>query len=120
MGRIIACDYLDMRFPGTIQIKARISVSSESSRTAPLLDQYRPDHNFGSPDNRYMFMGQIDIPVDDPIYVGDTREVWITFINSDGLVALLTIGRKWRIQEGGQLIAYGEVLFVEDYDAPEM
>ncbi len=36
---------------------------------------------------------------------GETRDLPITFLNVRGLAELLHVGRKWRIQEGGKLVA---------------
>lgn len=38
------------------------------------------------------------------------RDLPTTFLNVRGLADLLQVGRKWRIHEGGKLVATAEVL----------
>ena len=43
------------------------------------------------------------------LYPGETRALLVTFFNVKGLREILTVGRAWRIQEGGQLVGHGIV-----------
>jgi translation elongation factor EF-Tu-like GTPase len=97
-----------------IRVLARIHVlsSEEGGRRDPFTARYRPNHNFGTPENRHFFIGQVEIPDGEWIHPGETRELVITFLNVVGLAELLTVGRCWRIQEAGQLVANAEVISI--------
>jgi len=100
---------------GRIRVLARLKVleTELGGRKGPIFDKYRPNHNFGDAENLCMYDGQIAIPDDDRIYPGETRDVWITFLNRKVLSEKLKPGRQWRIQEGPrQLVATAEVLSV--------
>ena len=69
-----------------------------------------PNHNFGDPDTREFYIGQVELPVGDLVEPGASREVVITFLNGPGLRELLKVGRSWRIQAGTKLVASARVL----------
>jgi translation elongation factor EF-Tu-like GTPase len=107
--------FQDQLEPGPpIKVLARISVlrSQDGGRSAPFAGPYRPNHNFGSPDGRVFYIGQVEVPVGTLIYPGETHDLAITFLNGRGLSELLQVGRRWRIQEGPRLVATAEVLAV--------
>jgi translation elongation factor EF-Tu-like GTPase len=95
-----------------IRVLARISVldSDKGGRMTPFHTRYRPNHNFGGPDDNRFYIGQVEFSVVPMIHPGEVREVVITFLNGPGLADLLQVGRRWRIQEGPKLVATGEVL----------
>lgn len=97
-----------------IRILARVSLltTAAGGRTTPFTDKYRPNHNFGSPDSREFYIGQINVPADTLIYPGETHDLYIIFLNGVGLNDILKVGRIWRIQEGNRLIANAKVLEV--------
>src|SRR5689334_7580666 len=97
-----------------IRVLARIRVlqTAEGGRHAPFRAKYRPNHNFGDSENRNFFIGQVEVPPGESVYPGETREFVITFLNVVGLAEQLTPGRRWRIQEGGHLVAIGELISV--------
>jgi translation elongation factor EF-Tu-like GTPase len=95
-----------------IHVLARISVlrTEDGGRKGPFTDHYRPNHNFGGPDDREFYVGQIEVPKGSWVHPGETRDLPITFLNGPGLADLLQVGRQWRIQEGGHHVATAEVL----------
>jgi translation elongation factor EF-Tu-like GTPase len=97
-----------------IRVLARVRMLTEveGGRRAPVRARYRPNHNFGGPENRHFFIGQVEIPEGELLNPGETRELVITFLNVGGLVAELIPGRQWRIQEGARLVAVAEVLAI--------
>ena len=97
-----------------IKILARIEVvkTEDGGRTGAFTQKYRPNHNFGSAENREFFIGQVEIPEGVWISPGETHDLVITFLNVQGLAKNLKIGRHWRIQEGSKLVANAEVLSV--------
>jgi hypothetical protein len=99
-----------------INVRARISflASDEGERTADVRSTYRPLHNFGGPDNREMWFGQIRLDANDKISPGESREVLIQFNTEPTLLAELKPGRMWRLQEGLQLVATAKVIEVLD------
>ena len=99
---------------GVIRVRAAIRLlpTSESGRKAPIRGSYRPNHNFGTPDNRAMRVGYIDFPEGTWLSPGETAETVIAFWEAPGLVDELHPGREWRIQEGGLLVGIGTVIEV--------
>jgi hypothetical protein len=79
--------------------------SHEGGRTTAVRATYRALHNFGPPENREMWFGQIHLDADDKISPGESREVLVQFNSEPALLAELKPGRTWRVQEGPQLVA---------------
>jgi len=106
-------DLVDSGSP--IKVLARVSVlSSESGgRSRPFIHPYRPNHNFGKPDSREFYIGQIELPEGEEVFPGETRELVVKFLSGRGLRELLHVGREWRIQEGAKLVAIARVLEVK-------
>ena len=112
MGAFRFTDVLEPAGKEPIRVLARISVLSteHGGRQGPFTKSYRPNHNFGGPDDRVFYIGQVEVPEGTWVHPGETRDLTITFLNVRGLSDLLRVGRKWRIQEGGKLVASAEVL----------
>jgi hypothetical protein len=108
-------DNLDIIDHTPIKVFARLDVVSTEAggRVGPFTNGLRPNHNFGGDADRFFFIGQVEVPDGQWVYPGDTRELWITFLNARGLRELLLPGRQWRIQEGPKLIAMATVLSIE-------
>ena len=102
-----------------VRVKARIRLlpTSQSGRTTPLRGSYRPNHNFGAPDNREMDVGFIEFGEGELLNPGEATEREITFWSRPGLTDVITQGREWRIQEGGQLIGIGTILEIVETTA---
>lgn len=105
-------DVLEPAGKKPICVYARISVirTEDGGRKGPFTKSYRPNHNFGGPDDRVFYIGQVEVPEGTWIHPGETHDLPITFLNVRGLRELLHVGRTWRIQEGGMLVATAEVL----------
>ncbi len=88
----------------------RLLRAEAGGRRSAVRSGYRPNHNFGGPDDREFCIGQIDFEPDDPIALGDSREVLVRFISGPGLQDRLLVGRRWRIQEGSRLVGEATVL----------
>ena len=73
---------------------------------------YRPNHNFGAPEDRAFYIGQIEVPAEG-LQAGESGVMRVTFLSGPGLDDVLRPGRRWRIQEGPRCVANGEVLEVE-------
>ena len=97
---------------GLVNVRARVSFlpPHEGGRTTDIRQTYRPINNFGGPDNRESWFGQICLAPTDKISPGESREVVVQFNAAPALLAELTPGRTWRIQEGAQLVATATVL----------
>ena len=106
------CDNLDTVSNTPIMVRARISVipKEEDGRIGPFTKGYRPNHNFGGPENKMFFVGEIVIGENEWVYPGETREVLVKFLDVRGLREMLVFGREWRIQEGGKVVANATVL----------
>ncbi|MBP8256031.1 MAG: hypothetical protein KAX37_01815 [Opitutaceae bacterium] len=108
-------DNLDIKDDKPIVVRATIALAAQDKggRHGPFTKGFRPNHNFGGPDDRFFFIGQIEVEDGDWVYPGETRELKITFLNARGLSELLVPGRTWRIQEGPRLIGTGTVIEIE-------
>jgi len=115
MSAFAFTDNLDIVNPTPIKVLARLEVVATEigGRVSPFTKGFRPNHNFGNDEDQFFFIGQIEVPENEWVYPGDTKDLPITFLNARGLADFLTLGRKWRIQEGPKLIAVGTVLSIE-------
>jgi translation elongation factor EF-Tu-like GTPase len=108
--------YDELRPAGTgpIRVLARLHVltAAEGGKQGPFRAVYRPNHNFGLPEDRHFFVGQVEVPKGEWVHPGETREFTISFLNVVGLAEQLTEGRRWRIQEGPRLVAMAELLAI--------
>lgn len=98
----------------TVLVLARVHLLSteEGGRLGPVTARYRPNHNFCLEENRRFYIGQLQIPEGKWIHPGETIEVEVAFFNVGDIKNLLTIGRRWRIQEGQKLVANAEVISI--------
>jgi elongation factor Tu len=112
MNAFVFTDVLEPAGKEPIRVLARISVirTEDGGRQGPFTKSYRPNHNFGGPEDRVFFIGQVEVPEGEWIYPGETRDLPIAFLNVRGLQELLHVGRTWRIQEGGKLVATAQLL----------
>jgi hypothetical protein len=94
-----------------VVVRATLSVlgSGEGGRLIESRYSWRPNHNFGPPDGRSFYIGQIEFG-SEAINPGETREVLVRFLDGPGLKENLQSGRTWRIQEGPKLIAMAKVV----------
>ena len=106
-------DLLDSGEP--IRVRAEIAIISTENggRKSAICAKYRPNHNFGGPEDREFYIGQVETPVGEKLYPGNIYNVPVTFLSGPGLSDLIKVGRVWRIQEGSKLVAMGKVLAVE-------
>lgn len=112
LGAFFYADVLEPAGDGPFRILARISMLSteQGGTSGPRRAKYRPNHNFGAPENRTFYIGQVEIPEGTEILPGTTRDLVVTFFNVRGIAELVKVGVKWRIQEGPNLVANAEVL----------
>ena len=99
--------------PIVVRAKIRMIPTDKGGRVGPFTKGLRPNHNFGSEEDRFFYIGQIEVSEGEWVYPGDTRELSITFLNARGLSKMLTPGRTWSIQEGPKLIGTGTVIAIE-------
>lgn len=108
-----AFSFSDLVEPGEpIKVLARVSVlaSEAGGKSRPFTKNYRPNHNFGAPENTQFYIGQVEVPEGAWVYPGETHDLEVTFLRGPGLNELLQVGSVWRIQEGKQLVAKAQVL----------
>ena len=115
MSMFAFTDNLDIIDDKPIVVSATIALFAQDKggRPGPFTKGFRPNHNFCGPDDRFFFIGQIEVEEGDWVYPGETREFKVTFLNARGLCELLFPGRIWRIQEGPRLIGTGTVIEIE-------
>ena len=108
-------DNLDIVSDAPIKVRATIALlpQKQGGRHGPFTKGFRPNHNFGGPDGRLFFIGQIEVGEDEWVYPGEARELCVTFLNVRGLRDLLIPGRTGRIQEGSKLVGTGTIIAVE-------
>jgi translation elongation factor EF-Tu-like GTPase len=101
-----------------VQVRASIRFLSaeEGGRSSPLSGggSYRPNHNFFGPNDHDMCMGFIELPGGQQVAPGDTIQTEITLRIYPAVRPEVRVGRQWRIQEGGKLVAVGTILEVLD------
>ena len=112
MGVDVICDTLGPNSAQPLVVEATVTLLSEKEggKLRPITARYRPNHNFGGPDNLIMYIGQLEIPQGEWMHPGETRNLQITFLSGPGLAAKLAPGAKWRLQEGRRLIGTAEVI----------
>lgn len=67
----------------------RLLRTEEGGRKSGIRSGYRPNHNFGGPEYRGFYVGQIEYESGDTIELGETREVMVRFIPGPNLKAQL-------------------------------
>jgi translation elongation factor EF-Tu-like GTPase len=102
----------DPQPPVVVRAILRLLRTEEGGRRTGVRSGYRPNHNFGGPDDPEFYIGQIDFESGDIIEPGDSRKVVVRFISGPGLREKLQVGRSWRIQEGYRLVGEATVLEV--------
>jgi len=108
-------DNLDIKDDKLIAVRATIAfvAQDKGGRHGPFTKGFRPNHNFGGPEDRFFFIGQIEVEEGDWVFPGEIRELTVSFLNARGLRELLVPGRIWRIQEGPRLVGTGTVIEIE-------
>ena len=105
-------DLLEPGPPICVLARVRFLATEEGGRSSPITGIYRPSHNFGAPDGRQFYIGQLVIPEGAQILPGETHDLYVTFLNGAHLAEQLRVGRSWRIQDGARHVATAEVLAV--------
>ena len=100
----------------TKKVLAEISLlpAGLSGRSSGITSGYRPNHNFGGPDNHLMRMGSIAVQGNAWINPGECKEAEVLFIFPAGCEIALHEGLEWRIQEGDRHVGNGKVKRVLD------
>ena len=108
----VTCATLGPNNPQPVVVEARVALLSEreGGKLRPITARYRPNHNFGGPDNPIMYIGQVEIPQGEWMHPGETRNLQVTFLSEPGLAEKLMPGAKWRLQEGRRFIGTAEVI----------
>ena len=105
-------DLIDPDSKEIFSVRARLTLltTEDGGRQSGISSRYRPNHNFGDPDGREMYIGQIEFSDREFIEPGETNEVTVNFIPGRGLSEKLKVGREWRIQEASRLVGNATVL----------
>lgn len=92
------------------RVRARARASDPRGRKAAAVHgALSAQSQFGSPENRHFFIGQLEVVECEWVQPGETRDLAIAFLNVVGIDQHLA-GKVWRIQEGSQLVATAEIL----------
>ena len=100
--------YTDQR--GTLNVRANVTLLPET-RTVRR-SRWRPNHNFGPPEGRDFYIGQVEFEGSDKLEPGQTCTASVLFLDGPGLSENLVPGGSWRIQEGRALVATATVIEV--------
>jgi hypothetical protein len=97
-----------------IDVRVTITLVPETlrARRSDSTARWRPNHNFGAPEDRSFYIGQIEFDPPGTIEPGQTRDAMVRFIDGPGLREQLLPGRSWRVQEGPTLVATARVVEV--------
>lgn len=111
MGFDLFYDNLDVIDDEPILVEATIHLiqTEKGGRHSGFMKGFRPNHNFGDPQNIHFFIGQIEMKEGEWMHPGETKDLIVTFLNVQGLKEKLVVGRKWNIQEGSKIIGTGIV-----------
>jgi translation elongation factor EF-Tu-like GTPase len=114
MKAFVFRDVLEPAGKKPIRVLARVSVlrTEDGGRAGPFACHYRPNHNIGGSEDRIFYIGQVEVAEGAWVHPGEVCELPISFLNVRGLSELLHVGRKWRIQEGGKLVANAEIVSI--------
>ena len=98
--------------PLTISARIELLSAAEGGRKKALHGpiSYRPNHNFFGKDDREMCMGTIELTDRQSLAPGEAMNLDMTLWLWPALAREVDIGRRWRIQEGEQLVGWGTVL----------
>jgi hypothetical protein len=76
--------------------------------------RYRPNHNFFGEADREMCMGEIELVEGQALAPGEAMSIEMTLWTWPALTRDLHEGRRWRLQEGAQLVGWGTILELLD------
>ena len=109
-------DNLDIVGDKPIKVRASIAMTAQDQegRHGPFTKGFSPNHNFQGADDRVFFIGQIEVEENEWFYPGETKELYVTFLDARGLRELLTPDRTWRIGEGPRHVGTGTVITVDE------
>ena len=97
--------------PCLVEAEVTLYKTEDGGKTNPITRYYRPNHNFDYPEHNRMFIGQVEFEEGEYLHPGETKTLNITFLDAVGLRELLTIGRKWYIQEGSHVVGEAVVKY---------
>jgi translation elongation factor EF-Tu-like GTPase len=108
MGADFVYDILPSGEGSSVVVEATVSLlpTNDGGRNSPIVGKLRPNHNFGDTDNRNMFIGQIELTEGERLYPGEEKNVVIKFLDAGDLRERLSVGTRWRLQEGNRLIGF--------------
>jgi elongation factor Tu len=114
---VTAFSFRDLMFTdrcGPLNVRANVMLLPENrrGRRSDSEVHWRPNHNFGSPDGRDFYIGQVEFETTDTLEPGQTCTALVRFLDGPGLSENLVPGRSWRIQEGPTLVARATVIEV--------
>jgi hypothetical protein len=100
-------DNMDIISDTPLRTRALITMLPGKRRQAV---RYRPNHNFGAPENRYFYIGQVHLGEDQWLNPNEPKEAVVEFFNVRGLRELLVPGAVLRLQEGATHVGNAQVI----------
>lgn len=112
--------YTDIEIENTkelVHVRAKLSLKSteEGGRQTGFISGYRPNHVFEYRNGKLLntFIGDIRFEHQKLFMPGETHEVLVRFLFHLPIENYLTIGRKWWIHEGANVIGEAEILDIK-------
>jgi translation elongation factor EF-Tu-like GTPase len=97
-----------------VKAKLRLKPTNEGGRKGGIISGYRPNHVFEYSDGKMVsaYMGDIRFEDQEWIKPGEEKIVTVLFIPEQPIKHFLTIGRKWWIHEGSNVVAEAQIVEV--------
>jgi hypothetical protein len=104
--------YTDRRDPLNVRASVTLLPEIRRGRRSDSEVHWRPNHNFGPPEGRDFYIGQVEFEATEVLEPGQTCIASVRFLDGPGLSENLVPSRSWRIQEGPTLVATATVIEV--------
>jgi translation elongation factor EF-Tu-like GTPase len=97
-----------------VKAKFRLKGTDEGGRKTGIISGYRPNHVFEYKEGKMVsaYMGDIKFDGQELIKPGEERIVTVRFIPGQPIEKFLTLGRRWWIHEGPNLVGEAEIVEV--------
>ncbi len=95
-----------------VEAEVTLFPKEAGGKTTGITSGYRPNHNFGSAENKDMRLGEITVDNNEWIQPGQTKMVTVHFTMPGDYIVDLKPGLVWRIQEASKHVGNGKIINV--------
>ena len=98
----------------TVKAKLKMKKPEDGGRKTGFISGYRPNHVFEYHDGQFLqtFIGDIKFDGQDTIEPGEEQLVTVRFLLNQPIEKYISVGRKWWIHEGPNVIGEAEIVEV--------